>query len=157
MSKRTVEIFVGLFVLTGLAALLILTIRVSGLSDVYAKKSGYTVFANFDNIGGLKPRARVTIAGVPVGRVMNIQFNESEYNARVELLIYSQIDELPDDTQASILTAGLLGDNYIGLDPESAWSEEFLKNNSEIPRENTHSAVILEELISKFVSGKASN
>ena len=156
MAKRTIEITVGLFMLAGLVALLMLALRVSGLSDVYSGKDGYIVYANFDNVGGLKPRARVSIAGVPVGRVLDINFNEKDYSARVKLLIYQDVDEIPDDTQASILTAGLLGDNYIGLNPESAWSDKYLKDGSEIVRENTHSAVILEELISKFVSGRAS-
>lgn len=156
MSKRTVEISVGLFVIAGILALLMLALRVSGLNDVYSGGEGYILYANFDNVGGLKPRARVSIAGVPVGRVLDINFNEDDYSAKVKLFIRKDIDQIPDDTQASILTAGLLGDNYIGLNPESAWSDKFLRDGSEIPKENTHPAVILEDLISKFVSNKAS-
>jgi phospholipid/cholesterol/gamma-HCH transport system substrate-binding protein len=156
MSKRTVEITVGFFVIAAFAALIVLALRVSGLSDVYSSGEGYTFYANFDNVGGLKARARVSIAGVPVGRVLDIKFNEEDYSARVKLFVRSDVDQIPDDTPASILTAGLLGDNYIGLNPESGWSKTYLGEGSNIPRENTHSALVLEELISKFVSSKAS-
>ena len=154
MQKRTVEIAVGLFVLFSIISLMLLAIKVSGLSDLYESRDGYTLSANFENVGGLKPRARVTIAGVQVGRVIGIKFDQEAYLARVTMIINRNINNLPNDSKASILTAGLLGDNYIGLLP--GFSDEVFEQGSHILVENTESAVILEELISKFVAGQAS-
>lgn len=153
MQKRTIEIAVGIFFLLGIAAFAIMAIKVSGLSQVY-NSSGYTITAEFENIGGLKPRARVSIAGVAVGRVASIDFDDKNYLAKVTINVNSNVRNLPDDTTASILTAGLLGDNYIGLTP--GFSDNFLKPGSSIPLENTNKAVVLEELVSKFLSGQAS-
>ncbi len=153
MQKRTIEIAVGLFFLLGIAAFMMMAIKVSGLSEVYVK-DGYSIKAEFENIGGLKPRARVSIAGVPIGRVVSIEFDDKKYVAEVTLLIDKSVNNLPNDTTASILTAGLLGDNYIGLNP--GFSNEFLKAGDEIPLENTNKAVVLEELVSKFFSSQAS-
>lgn len=145
---------VGLFIIAGLAGLLMLAVNVSGLTDIYSGDEGYEISAEFTNVGGLKSRARVTVAGVPVGRVTNIFFDQENYLAKVTMLINKEYSNLPDDTRASILTAGLLGDNYIGLTP--GFSEVFLAPGNHILLENTSSAVILEELISKFVAGQAS-
>jgi phospholipid/cholesterol/gamma-HCH transport system substrate-binding protein len=153
MQKRTIEIAVGIFFLLGIAAFVMLAIKVSGLSEVYVA-DGYTLVAEFENIGGLKPRARVSIAGVPVGRVVSIDFNDKKYLADVTILMDNSVRNLPDDTTASILTSGLLGDNYIGLTP--GYSNKFLKADDTIPVENTNKAVVLEELISKFFSSQAS-
>lgn len=154
MHKRTIEISVGLFVLGAILSLLMLAMKVSGLSDVVNVKEGYTVTADFNNIGGLKVRSRVSIAGVPVGRVVDIDLNPDEFTARVTIIFYNTFDSIPDDSQASVLTAGLLGDNYVGVTP--GFSEESLTMGSHISIENTGSAVILEELISRFVAGQAS-
>ncbi|MBN9288427.1 MAG: outer membrane lipid asymmetry maintenance protein MlaD [Gammaproteobacteria bacterium 39-13] len=153
MQKRTIEIAVGIFFLLGIAAFAVMAIKVSGLSEIY-NASGYTITAEFENIGGLKPRARVSIAGVAVGRVVSIDFDDKSYLAKVTLNIDNSVRNLPDDTSASILTAGLLGDNYIGLSP--GFSDNFLKPGSNIPLENTNKAVVLEELVSKFFAGQAS-
>jgi phospholipid/cholesterol/gamma-HCH transport system substrate-binding protein len=154
MSKRTIELLVGLFMLVGLGALLILALRVSGLNEVYSRESGYFINVEFSNIAGLKLRSRVSIAGVAIGRVKEISFDKNSYAARVTLWIKSSIDNLPEDSKASILTAGFLGDNYIGISP--GYSTNYLKDGESIPLENTHSGIILEELISKFVAGQAS-
>lgn len=154
MRKSTLEITVGLFVITGLAALLVLAIKVSGLTDLYSGDTGYQVTADFTNIGGLKPRARVSLAGVPVGRVIAIDLDKENFVAHVTMVIREDMQTIPDDSQASILTAGLLGDNYIGLTP--GFSDRMLGEGGHIAVEDTSSAVILEQLISKFVSGKAS-
>lgn len=153
MQKRTIEIAVGIFFLLGIAAFAVMAIKVSGLSEIY-NASGYTITAEFENIGGLKPRARVSIAGVAVGRVVSIDFDDKSYLAKVTLNIDNSVRNLPDDTSASILTAGLLGDNYIGLSP--GFSDNFLKPGANIPLENTNKAVVLEELVSKFFAGQAS-
>lgn len=154
MQKRTIEIAVGTFFLLGIAAFIMLAVKVSGLSDVYESRAGYTVTAFFDNVGGLKPRAKVTIAGVQIGRVLSIDFDKSDYRAKVVIFINENVNNLPEDSTASILTAGLLGDNYISLTP--GFAEAYLKNGDEIPLENTNKAIILEELVSRFISSKAS-
>lgn len=153
-QRKSIEITVGLFMLAGLAALLMMALRVSGLNDVYTRTPGYTITAVFDNAGGLKPKAKVTIAGVSVGRVISIGLEKGSYLAEVTIRVNDKVDDIPDDSHASILTAGLLGDNYIGLTP--GFSETFLKAGSRIPETQTDSAVILENLISKFLSSKAS-
>ena len=154
MQRRTIEIGVGIFMLLGIGAFVMLALKVSGLDDIYNNDKGYIITAHFENVGGLKPRARVTIAGVAVGRVLAIEFDKEYYLAKVTLSIDKDVDNLPDDTVASILTAGLLGDNYISLNPGS--NETLLKANGHIGVENTYQAVVLEELLSKFLAGQAS-
>lgn len=154
MQRRTIEIAVGVFFLMGIAAFTLLAFRVSGLSDVYVAREGYTITADFENIGGLKPRARVTIAGVTVGRVISIDFDKKSYVARATIYLNDKVNNIPDDSNASILTAGLLGDNYIGLTP--GFSTVFFKEGDHIGIDRTTKAVVLEELISKFLSGQAS-
>jgi phospholipid/cholesterol/gamma-HCH transport system substrate-binding protein len=107
--------------------------------------------ARFDNIGGLKVKSPVTMAGVEVGRVLDIYYDAEDFRAVAVLGIYSQYDRIPDDTFAKILTAGLLGEQYIGLDPGG--SEDLLKEGSEIAV--TQSALVLEEVIGQFIYGKA--
>ncbi len=154
MQKRTIEIAVGVFFLLGILAFAMLALQVSGISKMCALKEGYKITADFENIGGLKPRARVTIAGVAVGRVVGINYDPKTYVARVTIFIDNNVNNIPDDTSASILTSGLLGDNYIGLSP--GFSEHFYKEGDHIPVENTSKAVVLEELVSKFLSSQAS-
>lgn len=152
MKNRTLEIWVGLFVILSIAAFLMLALQVSGLSDFYSVKKGYTVKAAFSNIGGLKVRSKVTISGVTVGRVMDISLvanQYGEYQALVLLSIEKDLRNLPEDSSAKILTAGLLGDNYIEIIPGQA--DKFLTEGSTI--ELTSQAVLLEDLISKFASG----
>lgn len=159
MRARTIEITVGLFVLAGLLALLMLALRVSGLNDIYSANDGYEITADFENVGGLKAKARVSIAGVPVGRVKSVVFDKKTHYAKVTMIIFNSVDNLPENTEAQILTAGLLGDNYIGLLPlqsvdESDAPQHYLKAGANIGVESTHKAVILEELISKFMANQ---
>ncbi len=147
---RTVEIVVGVFVALGLAAFVMLAMRVSNISAL-TETGGYPVTARFTNIGGLKVRAPVTMAGVRIGRVTGIGFDERTYEAVVTLTILPRYDQLPVDTSASILTAGLLGEQYVGLEPGGA--EQYLDDGDEITL--TQSAVVLEHLIGQFLYGKA--
>ena len=150
MERSTLDLWVGLFVCAGIGALLILAMKVGNMSSIGMGGESYTIYANFDNIGGLKPRAAVKSAGVVVGRVTTIAFDNSRYNARVELSIEKKF-QFPKDTTASILTSGLLGEQYIGLeaggDSANLASGESLKL--------TQSAVVLEKLISQFLYSKA--
>ena len=150
MERSTLDLWVGLFVCAGIGALLVLAMKVGNMASIGIGNQTYTLFANFDNIGGLKPRAPVKSAGVVVGRVTSIGFDNERFNARVELAIESRFT-FPKDTTASILTSGLLGEQYIGLDaggdPQNLASGETLKL--------TQSAVVLEKLISQFLYSKA--
>lgn len=148
--SRTVEIAVGVFVALGLAALVMLAMRVSNISAL-TETGGYEVKARFSNIGGLKVRAPVTMAGVRIGRVADIAFDDRSYEAVVTMRILPRYDRLPMDTSASILTAGLLGEQYVGLDAGGA--ERYLGPGDEITL--TQSAVVLEQLIGQFLYGKA--
>lgn len=152
MKTRKFEVWVGLFVVLGIAALLMLALQVSGLSTFYEVGKTYTLKAAFSNIGGLKLRSKVTIGGVTVGRVTNISLvvnNYGEYQALVLLSIDDSVKDIPDDSSAKILTAGLLGDNYVGIVPGQ--SKSFLHEGSSI--ELTSQALLLEDLISKFAVG----
>lgn len=151
MSKnRQIEIGVGVFMAAGLLALFMLAMQVSNLGTAYSGDT-FTVTARFDNIGGLKTKAPVTIAGVEVGRVKNIYYDATDFRAVVVLGIQQGYKgKIPSDTFAKILTAGLLGEQYIGLDPGG--SEEFLDQDSEIMV--TQSALVLEEVIGQFIFGK---
>jgi phospholipid/cholesterol/gamma-HCH transport system substrate-binding protein len=145
-NKHIIELTVGLFIIAGFLALFMLSLKVSGLSE-YSKSDAYTVYALFDNIGDLKVRAPVTIAGVHVGEVTKINLDPKTFRAKVEMLIDKRQNQLPKDTAAQILTAGLIGANYIELSP--GFDTENLSNNSEITE--THPAIILENLISQFI------
>ncbi|MGI9257271.1 MAG: MlaD family protein, partial [Gammaproteobacteria bacterium] len=115
-QSRTVELGTGLFVLLGLSALLFLTTQTSNLGS-YLDNGGYSVTARFNNVGGLAMRAPVTMAGVTIGRVESINFDALDFKAVVTLRISPEFDQIPEDSDASILTAGLLGGQYIGLNP----------------------------------------
>lgn len=149
-KTRQIEILVGAFMAAGFVALFFLAMQVSNLGAAYSGDS-YKVSAHFDNIGGLKVKAPVTMAGVEVGRVLDIYYDARDFRAVAILGIYSQYDQIPTDTFAKILTAGLLGEQYVGLDPGG--SEEFLKDGSEIAV--TQSALVLEDVIGQFIFGKA--
>jgi phospholipid/cholesterol/gamma-HCH transport system substrate-binding protein len=151
LHSRTVEIWVGLFVAAGLAALFMLAMQVSNLT-VVSDNDGYNVTARFENISGLKVRAPVTMAGVRVGRVTEIGFDPQTFEAVVTMHINGNYDQLPADTSASIFTAGLLGEQYVGLEPGGEM--EVLEEGSEIVL--TQSALILEQLIGQFLFSKAS-
>ena len=146
LSQRTIETCVGLFLLAAIGALLVLALKVSGLTSFF-KAEGYNVTAQFDDIGQLKVRAAIKISGVTIGEVNAIYLDPTSYKAVVTLHIHSTIKDIPDDSSAAILTAGLLGDNYIEITP--MYSTKFLKNGSEI--QETHSAMILEKLIGQLI------
>jgi len=148
--NRQTEICVGVFMAAGFAALFVLAMQVSNLGTAYSGDT-FEVNARFDNIGGLKIKAPVTIAGVEVGRVTDVYYDAEDFRAVVVLGIQDKYRErIPTDTFAKILTAGLLGEQYIGLDPGG--SEEFLEQGSEIAI--TQSALVLEEVIGQFIFGK---
>ncbi|MCY1345681.1 putative phospholipid ABC transporter-binding protein MlaD [compost metagenome] len=146
MRIRTLEIGVGLFLLAGLLALLLLALRVSGLT-VDATKDTYKLYANFDNIAGLTVRAKVTMAGVTIGKVTAIDLDRDSYTGRVTMELDSSVDNLPSDSTASILTAGLLGEKYIGI--SVGGDDAVLKDGGTI--HDTQSALVLEDLIGKFL------
>jgi len=151
-KSKVVEIWVGGFMLAGIVALFWLSMQVSNLGTAYTGDT-FHVTANFDNIGGLKTKAPVTMAGVEVGRVTSIVYDPESFRARVGLDIQTAYTgKIPEDTFAKILTAGLLGEQYIGLDPGGA--EDPLKEGSEIMI--TQSALVLEEVIGQFLFSKAS-
>lgn len=150
LQKKSTEITVGMFVAAGIAALFMLAMKVSNLSD-FTDDTGYQVIAEFENIGGLKVRSPVTMAGVRVGRVADISLDSESYNARVTINVYSGFDNIPTDTSASIFTAGLLGEQYIGL--EAGAEEEFLQDGDVV--ELTQPALVLEQVIGQFLFSKA--
>ncbi|HSP00901.1 MAG TPA: outer membrane lipid asymmetry maintenance protein MlaD [Thioalkalivibrio sp.] len=152
MTTRTIEITVGIFVALGVAALFMLAMQVSNISE-YRNSDGYTVSAYFTNIGGLKVRAPVTVSGVRVGRVTAIRYDPERYQARVEINIGADHDYLPTDTQASIFTAGLLGEQYIALEPGG--EEEVLAQGGEI--HYTQSAFVLEQIIGRIMVNMTTN
>ncbi|MDE2234070.1 MAG: outer membrane lipid asymmetry maintenance protein MlaD [Gammaproteobacteria bacterium] len=151
-QTRTIEISTGFFIILGFAALFFLATETTNIG-AYGDSGGYVVTASFTNVGGLKVRAPVTMAGVDVGRVTAIRLNPQTFNAVVSMRISNTYNEIPDDSTASILTSGLLGEQYIGL--SAGGSEKFLKNDSKI--QYTQSALILENLIGQFLSSKASS
>ena len=145
MFSKTLEFIVGLFVLTGLAALAVLAIQVGSAS--LGHTDSYNITASFENIGGLNVKAPVSIGGVRIGRVTAIDLDTELYSARVTLSIEEQYDELPIDTSAAILTSGLLGAQFVGLEPGGEM--EFLAAGDEI--ELTQSTIQLENLIGRFM------
>lgn len=148
---RTMEIGVGLFVAAGLAALFVLAMKVSNLSSFAGDENVYNVVARFDNVGGLKVRSPVSVGGVRVGRVSDIEFDNRTFEAVVTLSISDRYDQFPTDTAAQIFTAGLLGEQYVGLEPGGA--EEVLKDGDEV--QLTQSALVLEQIIGQFLYSKA--
>lgn len=146
MQNRTLEIGVGLFLLAGILALLLLALRVSGLSPSSSSDS-YKLYAYFDNIAGLTVRSKVTMAGVTIGKVTAIDLDRDSFTGRVTLQLEKRVDNLPTDSTASILTSGLLGEKYIGL--SVGGEETLLKDGSTI--HDTQSSLVLEDLIGKFL------
>ena len=149
MNRSTIDLWVGIFVTIGLGALVFLALKVGNLATLDSKPS-YHLTANFDNIGGLKLRAPVKAAGVIVGRVESVKLDPKTYEAVVSLKIDNGY-QFSKDTIASILTSGLLGEVYIGLD--IGGDTQMLADNARIPK--TQSAVVLEKLISQFLFDKA--
>jgi len=151
MKKNSLDYWVGLFVVVGFAALLFLALKAGNMSS-FSFQDTYTVTAQFDNIGGLKPRAPVKSAGVVVGRVASINFDDKQYLATVTLNLEKRY-EFPRDTSAKILTSGLLGEQYIGL--EAGGDDKMLAQGGKITM--TQSAVVLENLIGQFLYNKAAD
>jgi phospholipid/cholesterol/gamma-HCH transport system substrate-binding protein len=149
-QTRNLEILVGVFVAAGIAALFMLSMKVSNLST-FTADDGYIINVRFNNIGGLKVRAPVTMAGVRIGRVSEIGFDAHTYEAVVSLNISNEYNILPKDTAATIYTAGLLGEQYISLDPGG--DEKYLQDGDEI--KISSDALILEQMIGQFLFSKA--
>ena len=149
-KQRSLEIMVGLFNVLGFAAALFMALQAANLGSFSFGRESYVVTAEFDNIGGLKPRAAVKSAGVVVGRVRSISFDPETFQAHVELDMEARFP-FPADSSAKILTAGLLGEQYVGI--EAGADMENLKAGSRIAR--TQSAVVLETLISQFLYSSA--
>lgn len=148
--EKTIHLWVGIFVFAGLAAVFMLALKVGNASATYSGGETYSVKADFDNIGGLKVRAPVKGSGVVIGRVESIDFETQRYVARVVLKIDKRY-QFPQDTSVSILTSGLLGEQYVGL--EAGGDSAMLKNGDTIKL--TQSAVVLEKMISQFLYSKA--
>jgi phospholipid/cholesterol/gamma-HCH transport system substrate-binding protein len=151
-QTRSVEIGTGLFVLLGMTSLFFLTTQTTG-GDDFRAESVYAVEARFENVGSLRERAPVTISGVTIGRVTSVTFDPVSLEAVVSFVVDSQYDQIPDDSDASILTSGILGSQYIGL--QAGGSDMYLDDGSEILF--TQSAIILENLIGKFLVNSGSS
>jgi len=149
MGKKSFETLVGLFVLLGIAGLVFLSLKAANLAS-FSTGDTYTLQARFDNIGGLKARAPVRSAGVTIGRIASISFDPQTYQGVVKLEIDRKL-KFPRDTSAKILTAGLLGDQYIGLEPGA---DEKMLGDGDVIRQ-TQSAVVLESLIGQFINSRA--
>ncbi|HZQ73336.1 MAG TPA: outer membrane lipid asymmetry maintenance protein MlaD [Burkholderiales bacterium] len=149
MNRSTIDLWVGVFVAAGLAALLFLALKVGNLAS-FSTSQAYQVYAKFANIGGLKVRAPIKSAGVVVGRVADIRFDNESYEAIVAMNLDAAY-QFPRDTTAKILTSGLLGEQYVGL--EAGGDGVMLKSGDRLRL--TQSAVVLENLISQFLFSKA--
>ena len=145
-QTRSIEMGTGLFVLLGMAALFFLTTQTTG-SNSLSGSDTFEVTARFDNVGSLKNRAPVRMSGVTIGRVTSVRFDPDSLVAEVKLEIESQYDRIPEDSDAGILTSGLLGSQYVGL--QAGGSDLSLQEGSEI--EFTQSAIVIENLISKYL------
>lgn len=149
MQRKSLDVWVGLFVLLGAIALMFLALKAGNMSS-FSFGPSYTLVARFDNIGGLKPRAPVKSAGVVVGRVESISFDDKNFQALVTLRLQGEV-RFPSDSSAKILTSGLLGEQYIGLEPGG--DNKNFNDGGRI--KSTQSAIVLESLISQFLFSKA--
>ncbi len=151
MNSRAIEILVGVFMLLFLGAMFVLAMKVSNLTS-FSSNAGYTLVAKFENVGGLKARASVAASGVKVGEVKQITYDPETFEANVSLSIDEKFaNTFPKDTSASIYTAGLLGEQYIGLDPGA--EEDLLQDSDEITL--TQSAIVLERLIGQVLFSRS--
>ena len=149
-TSRTVEILVGVFIALGMAAFFMLAMKVSNIT-AFIENDTYKLLARFDNIGGLKERSPVRISGVRIGRVDSISYDDDQLEAIVSLRINSKHKRIPDDSTASIYTAGLLGEQYISLEPGG--SEEYFADGDVV--DETQSAFVLERMVGKFLIQEA--
>lgn len=152
MQSRSVEAVVGFFLCLGVAAILVLTFQVSDLQRSVSGNS-YTIFANFENSGGLKVGSSVSLAGVNIGRVTDISIDSDTFESRVSLTVEDKFNMLPKDSSASILTAGLLGERYVGIEPGG---DMKLLADGDVVR-FTESALVLEQIIGQFLFSQSSN
>ena len=155
MQTRKNEIWVGVFLLLALLAALFICLRAADITSVRTEPT-YRIYATFDNIGGLKARSPVRIGGVVIGRVSDITLDEKTYLPRVAMDIEERYNHIPDTSSLSIRTSGLLGEQYIGITPgffDEEMGTQYLKNGDAIS--DTKSAMILEEMIGKFLYGQA--
>lgn len=152
MNMKLIEVTVGIFVAAGLAALFMLAMKVSNLSSLNGQE-GYKVVARFENIGGLKAQAPVNAGGVRIGRVVSIAYDQNTYEAEVRMVIDRKYNRIPADTTASIYTSGLLGEQYVSLEPGGAAS--YLEDGDRIRL--TQSALVMEKLVGQFLFDKASS
>ena len=150
MVQKNLELAVGVFVALGIAAFFLLALQVSDLTS--GNDRGYRITARFENIGGLRVRAPVTMGGVRIGRVVGIDLDPQTYEAVVTLSIDPKYDRLPVDSSASILTSGLLGEQYIGLEPGGM--DNYLTEGGTLRL--TQSALVLEKLIGRMLTNAAS-
>ncbi len=150
--SHTQDTLVGLFVACGIAALFYMALQVSNLSSYTDNNDTYIITASFENSGGLKVKSLVSVAGVKIGRVSAIRLDKERYESIVEMRINKKYDTLPNDSTASIFTAGLLGEQYVSIEPGG--SEEYLQDGDAI--DITQSAIILEQAIGRFLFQKAS-
>lgn len=151
MVQKNLELVVGVFVALGIAAFFLLALQVSDLTSL-GNDRGYRITARFENIGGLRVRAPVTMGGVRIGRVVGIDLDPQTYEAVVTLSIEPRFDQIPTDSSASILTSGLLGEQYIGLEPGGM--DSYLTQGSTLRL--TQSALVLEKLIGRMLTNAAS-
>jgi phospholipid/cholesterol/gamma-HCH transport system substrate-binding protein len=149
-TSRTVEILVGVFIALGMAAFFMLAMKVSNISE-FTEKDVYQLKARFDNIGGLKVRSAVRIGGVRIGRVIDISYDNKRLEAVVTMNINRDNNKIPNDSSASIYTAGLLGEQYVSLQPGG--SEEFFADGDIV--DETQSAFVLERMVGKFLIQEA--
>lgn len=152
MNSKMVEITVGLFVAAGIAALFMLAMKVSNL-NTFNVQNGYTLTARFNNIGGLKVQSPVSASGVRIGRVVAIDYDQTGYEAEVHMVIDPKYNRLPTDTSAGIYTSGLLGEQYISLEPGGA--DDYLKNGDRVTM--TQSALVLEQVIGQYLFSQAAD
>lgn len=145
--NTTQDTLVGLFVASGIAGLFFLAMQVSNLGSFTLDEDNYTIEARFENSGGLKVKSPVSVAGVRIGRVSNIRFDTESYESVVTMSISSKYNTLPEDSTAAVYTAGLLGEQYVNIEPGG--SPDFLENHGKI--EITQSAIVLEEVIGRFL------
>lgn len=144
-SSHQIELTAGIFLLLAIAALIFLALQATDRGVVAG--GSYEITADFSNVGGLKPRAKVSMGGVTVGMVERIELDSETFDARVTMRISERYDNLPEDTSASILTSGILGDQYVGLEPGG--SPEALREGDRIMI--TNSAIVLEQLIGRYM------
>lgn len=156
MIKKKIEFFVGLFFVLGIGSLIIMILQITDIKNIYDTNKSYKIRAVFKNIGNLKEKSKITIGGVKIGIVSKIQLKENdqqEYYPEIEMLIKSNISKIPIDSSANILMSNLLGDSYIQI--ETGNEDTFIKDGECITI--TTSAIIIEELVSKFVFDKQIN